>query len=57
MKRFILGILLLLFMSSLFFACGASEESKQGITKEQRERMDKDKKDFEKKLPEDEDDG
>ena len=57
MKRFILGIFLLLFVSSLFLSCGASEETKKGITKEQRERIDKDKKDFEKKLPEDEDDG
>lgn len=58
MRRIILGILLVMFVSTIFYACGSTEQAKkEGLTKEQRERMDKDKKEFEEKLPDDEDDG
>jgi hypothetical protein len=58
MRRYFIGFLIMLFLSSAFFACGSTEQTKKkGLTKEQRERMDKDKKEFEEKLPEDEDDG
>jgi hypothetical protein len=47
-----------MFVSTIFYACGSTEQAKkEGLTKEQRERMDKDKKEFEEKLPDDEDDG
>jgi hypothetical protein len=58
MRRYVIGFLLTLFLSSAFFACSSTEQAKKkGLTKEQRERMDKDKKEFEEKLPEDEGDG
>ncbi len=56
MKRISILILAAVFLSGLFISCGGPEKSK-GLTKEQRERIDKDKKEFEDKLPEDDDDG
>jgi hypothetical protein len=56
MKRIFTLVLAAIFLTGLFASCGGPEKSK-GLTKEQRERIDKDKKDFEEKLPKDDDDG
>ena len=57
MKRIALLLIVAFFLSGLTISCGGPEETKKGLTKEQRDRIDKDKKDFEKKLPKDDDNG
>lgn len=53
MKRILTILLLAAFLGVSFYSCKTREE--KGLTKEQRERIDQDKEDFENKL-EDEDD-
>lgn len=59
MRRITTLFMIFLFTGAVLASCGSTEEIKKekGLTKEQRERIDRDKKDFEKKLPEEEDDG
>ena len=56
MKRIFTLLILTLFLSGMVISCSGPEQSK-GLTKEQRDRIDKDKKEFEKKLQDDDDDG
>ena len=50
MKRILIIALLSAFIGIGFFSCKSQE--KRGLTKEQRERIDQDKEEFEKELEE-----
>jgi hypothetical protein len=56
MKRIFPLLLVAVFLTGVFFSCSGPEKTK-GLTKEQRERIDKDKKEFEKNLEDDDGDG
>jgi hypothetical protein len=53
MKRIVTILILAISLAGSAISCSAPQQTKKGLTKEQRDRMDKDKIDFEKKLPDD----
>ncbi len=51
MKQILSFLFIVTFISGILVSCGGTEQSKEGLSKEQQESIDKDKKDFERKLP------